>query len=282
MRYRLGLDLGANSLGWAILELQPKALWHKAQPVGIVASGVRMFDAGVDGSIEQGKDSSRGAERRQARQTRRQTWRRQYRKSKLFGLLQRLDRLPKTTSCESDVRDAALKTLDATLTAKWCPDGDTDAHQKMPYLLRAAALEQLVDPLELGRALYHLGQRRGYKANRKTDKADDEESGKVATGISTLDRARMVNPDDPSSLRRTLAQTVRDEFGQQNGRFVLRSEDAASATRGRIRKHYTSRKMYYDEFIAIRDAQLQFGTAIQMSDWKRIEKALFHQRPLKS
>lgn len=282
MRYRLGLDLGANSLGWALVSLQPKTVWHNADPIGLIAAGVRMFDAGVDGSIEQGKDSSRGAERRQARQTRRQTWRRQYRKSKLFGLLQRLGHLPKTANRDPDVRDAALKLLDETLTTKWCPDGDIDAHQKMPYLLRAAALDRLLDPIELGRALYHLGQRRGYKANRKTDKADDEESGKVAAGISALDRARRVNPDDELAPPRTLAQTVRDEFVQQNGRFVLRSEDPASGTRGRIRKHYTSRKMYYDEFLAIRDAQLQFGSKIPMADWKRIEKALFHQRPLKS
>ena len=264
-----------------MLELQPKVLWHKAEPIGILASGVRMFDAGVDGSIEQGKDSSRGAERRQARQTRRQTWRRQYRKSKLFGLLQRLNHLPETKSRDSEVRDTALKALDESLTAKWCPEGDIDAHQKLPYLLRAAALDQLLDPYELGRALYHLGQRRGYKANRKTDKVDDEESGKVSAGISTLDRARLLDPDDPTS-QRTLAQTVRDEFSQQNGRFVLKSEDPTSGTRGRIRKHYTSRKMYYDEFIAIRNAQLEFGTPIQMGDWKKIEKALFHQRPLKS
>lgn len=281
MRYRLGLDLGTNSLGWAILELHPKGEWYNAEPIGVVATGVRMFDAGVEGSIEQGKDSSRGAVRRQARQTRRQTWRRQYRKSKLFSLLQRLGHLPITKTRGPDQRDAALKSLDRHLFAKWCPERDVDSHQKLPYLLRAAALEQKLDPLELGRALYHLGQRRGYKANRKTDKPEDEESGKVATGITTLDRARLADQQDQSSLR-TLAQTVRDEFTQQDGRFVLRSEEPSSATRGRIRKHYTSRKMYYDEFLAIRDAQLHFGSRIQMSDWKRIEKALFHQRPLKS
>lgn len=281
MRYRLGLDLGANSLGWAVLKLQPKGVWYNAEPIGVVVTGVRMFEAGVDGSIEQGKDSSRGAARRQARQSRRQTWRRQYRESKLFALLQRLGHLPKTDNRAPETRDAAIKLLDHSLTTKWCAAGDTDAHQKLPYLLRSAALDRKLEAAELGRALYHLGQRRGYKANRSTDKAEDEESGKVAAGISTLDRARLADQNDTTSLR-TLAQTVRDEFTQQNGRFVLKSEDPASPTRGRIRKHYTSRQMYYDEFIAIRDAQLRFETSIQMADWKRIEKALFHQRPLKS
>lgn len=230
MRYRLGLDLGANSLGWAVLELQPKVEWDKADPIGIVATGVRMFDAGVEGSIEQGKDSSRGAARRQARQTRRQTWRRQYRKMKLFGILQRLRTLPSTENRDAETRDTAIKSLDEQLTAKWCADGDIDAHQKMPYLLRAAALDQALEPHELGRALYHLGQRRGYRANRKTDSPDDEESGKVAAGISRLDRARLADVDDPHSLR-TLAQTVRDEFRHENGGFAIRSEDPASGTR---------------------------------------------------
>ncbi len=281
MRYRLGLDLGANSLGWAILEVEPKVLWYNAKPVGIVASGVRIFDAGVEGSIEQGKDSSRGATRRLARQPRRQHWRQQFRKAKLFRILQQLEHLPPTDERTAEVRDATLKKLDEQLTTKWCPDGDIDAHQKLPYLLRAAALDQRLDPFELGRALYHLAQRRGYRPNRKTDKPDDEDAGKVATGISTLDCARRKDPVDPATLR-TLAQTVRDEFKQQDGAFAIASEDAASPTRGRIRRHYTSRQMYYDEFIAIRDSQLKYGSTISELEWKRIEKAIFHQRPLKS
>ncbi|MCA9059134.1 MAG: hypothetical protein KDA85_11565, partial [Planctomycetaceae bacterium] len=178
-------------------------------------------------------------------------------------------------------RDLVLKQLDLELTSKWCAVGDTDSHQKLPYLLRAAALEQKLLPYELGRAIYHLGQRRGYKANRKTDLANDEESGRVASGILTLDYARLADPNDPSSLR-TFAQTVKDEFRRQNGRYVLNSEDRSSPTRGRIRGHYTSRAMYYSEFLAIRDAQLRLGTEITITDWKRIERILFHQRPLKS
>lgn len=281
MRYRLGLDLGANSLGWAVLETDQKGEWHNAQPVGVVATGVRMFDAGVEGSIEQGKDSSRAAERRRARQARRQTWRRRYRKGQLFRLLQRLNSLPTTAGDDSVDRDAALKGLDDALTAKWCKPGDIAAHQKLPYLLRAAALEQLLEPFELGRAIYHLGQRRGYKANRKTDVPDSDDAGIVSAGISTLERARRRTPDDPDNVR-TLAETVRDEFVQEHGRFVLRSEDPAAATRGRIRQRFTARQMYYDEFIRIRDAQLHYGCAIPMEDWKRIERILFTQRPLKS
>jgi hypothetical protein len=104
----LGLDPGANSLGWGILELEPKVLWNDARPIGIFASGVRIFDAGVEGSIKQGKDSSRGATRRLARQPRRRHWRRQFRKARLFRILRQLHHLPPTEGRSAEVRGLAL------------------------------------------------------------------------------------------------------------------------------------------------------------------------------
>ncbi len=78
--YRLGLDLGAKSLGWQVVLLKG------GEPAGIAACGVHTFDAGVDGDIEGGRDESRAAARRQARQIRRQFWRRQRRRLKVLRL----------------------------------------------------------------------------------------------------------------------------------------------------------------------------------------------------
>ena len=66
----LGIDLGSRSIGWCLLRA------HDRTPDGIRAAGVRCFEAGVEGDVEQGKDSSRAVVRRQARLMRRQTWRR--------------------------------------------------------------------------------------------------------------------------------------------------------------------------------------------------------------
>jgi len=276
----LGLDIGANSVGWAAIRLDElEAEQHR--PSGILAAGVRIFEAGVEGSIEQGKDSSRAVKRRNARQQRRQTWRRQYRKRRLFVFLQRQGLLPSSDDTTSVGRDAVLKQLDAELTALWCPAGDVDAHQKLPYALRAAAATRLVQPHELGRALYHLGQRRGYKANRRTPEAGDEQGGVVSGGISVLDQARLRDPEDSSSLR-SLAQTVVEEFARENGTFAIRSEASNSPRRGRIRGHYTSREMYQQEFATIRDFQLANGGPLTTENWQVIQRILFTQRPLKS
>ncbi len=279
-QYRLGLDIGANSIGWAAIRLG-ELDGDTDRPIGILATGVRIFEAGVEGSIEQGKDGSRAVVRRMARQQRRQTWRRQYRKRRLFILLQRCGLLPASEDTTSSGRDIVLKQLDVQLTATWCAVGDPDAYQKLPYLLRVAAAHRLLQPYELGRALYHLGQRRGYRANLRSPVADDEQKGAVSDGISVLDQARLRDPNDRSTLR-SLAQTVVEDFVQENGVFAIRTEKPESPRRGRIRGHYTAREMYQQEFRAIRDFQLGNGGPLTGEDWSRIEKILFTQRPLKS
>ena len=62
MRYRLSLDLGAKSLGWAMLRLN-----EDNAPIGIIKAGVRIFSDGR--SPKDG--SSLAVTRRQARQMRR-------------------------------------------------------------------------------------------------------------------------------------------------------------------------------------------------------------------
>lgn len=60
-----------------------------------------------------------------------------------------------------------------------------------PYLLRARALDEPLTLPELGRALFHLNQRRGFKSNRKADRGRvEQEAGKIAVGVDRL-RAAM-------------------------------------------------------------------------------------------
>ena len=67
MTYTLGLDLGARSIGWAAIGLVA------GEPSSLLGMGVRIFEAGVEGDIERGRDESRGVQRRTARLARRQT-----------------------------------------------------------------------------------------------------------------------------------------------------------------------------------------------------------------
>ena len=70
MNYRIGLDLGIASVGWAVLEDD-----YMGKPKRIVKLGARIFD-----SAENPKDgSSLALNRREARETRRRLRRRNHR-----------------------------------------------------------------------------------------------------------------------------------------------------------------------------------------------------------
>lgn len=140
-RYRLGIDLGSGSIGWAAV------VDADGPSPQILGMGVRRFEAGVTGSadeIEAGKDKSRATVRRDARGPRRQTWRRQYRIRKVFHLLQRLGLLPDSDDDSHDTRNRVIADLDRQLRAEYLTGADHPAQQVLPYRLRAAALDEQV------------------------------------------------------------------------------------------------------------------------------------------
>lgn len=248
----LGLDIGAKSIGWALIR-GPES----GKPT-IVALGVRIFEAGVDGDIESGQDSSRAAARRMARQMRRQTFRRVQRKRKLFSLLQQAGLLPATADTLSVARDKAIKDVDARLLAtlgnSYGSAGSTA--RKLPYVLRAEALQRPLTPEELGRAIYHFGERRGFKANRRTDR-QSEDTGVVYEGIAEVQRRKG---------DKTLGQYFAD----------------LDPTQDRIRGCYLGRADYEDEVNRIYDAQKVHHPVLTSKFRRRLRRCLFWQRPLKS
>lgn len=153
----LGLDLGPNSIGWALVEES-----EAGRPLALTACGVRIFQQATEAKTGTPKNHARRA----ARMLRRQTARRRRRREKLSNLLVRHGLLP----ADADERQALL----------------SDLKTYDPYPLRARALDEALTPHELGRVCYHLNQRRGFLSNRKAAKEDD---GKVRTTISTLAQA---------------------------------------------------------------------------------------------
>lgn len=257
----LGLDLGANSVGWALVQYDGES------PCRLVDLGARIFEAGVEGStqdIQEGKDKPRGEGRRLARQQRRQAERRARRLSDLAHTLQRHGLLPGGDIDSSSSRHELFTRLDAEIQAHYLRDETANDHaptlNQLPYFLRARALDGPLTPHELGRALYHLGQRRGFLSNRKTAGKDKEE-GEVKKGISRL--YELMN----GAKARTL------------GEYFSRLNPAEERFRGR----WTSRRMYEDEFSAIWEAQRPYHPEI-LTDQARedIQDAIFFQRKLKS
>lgn len=146
MKYRLGLDMGASSIGWAIFDIEKKE---------IVKSGVRIFD---DGREDKSK-ASLCVKRREARGARRRQNRKNMQKEHLMNALISFGLFPK--DCQEQQN---LKLLN-------------------PYELRAKALDEKVSLFELGRICFNLVQRKGFLSNRKDDKS---EGGKLKEGFQKL------------------------------------------------------------------------------------------------
>ncbi|HUU15868.1 MAG TPA: type II CRISPR RNA-guided endonuclease Cas9 [Sedimentisphaerales bacterium] len=150
--YTLGLDIGSNSIGWALLQ--------GGQEPSIIDLGVRVFPEGIDRDT-QGAEKSKNATRREARGSRRIRYRHNLRRDQLVKILKSAGLLPED--------DIALGELFNRID---------------PYKLRARGLDEKLELYEFGRALFHINQRRGFKSNRKTGKA--KEDGKVATEAGEL------------------------------------------------------------------------------------------------
>jgi len=271
-RFVLGLDVGANSIGWAIVRLD-----ESDQPREIVKVGARIFEAGLADMEVDAKGKPRNAERRAARMRRRQLERRGRRLAHLYRALEEAGLLPKTlpprerasssserrlnARAEARSRHEALTTLDATIAARHAGEegGRWAGHQALPYWLRARALDHRLEPDEIGRALYHLAQRRGFLSNRKAASKDNDE-GKVKSEISGL------------------ARRIADSGARTLGEYMARIDPHEE----RIRRRWTARQMYLDEFDRIWDAQRTHHPSL-MTDTarKRIHHLIFFQRKLR-
>ncbi|OQB44671.1 MAG: CRISPR-associated endonuclease Cas9 [bacterium ADurb.Bin157] len=226
MALTLGLDIGSNSIGWALIDNEK----HKLTDIG-----VRVFPEGVDRDTK-GLEKSKNATRREARSARRTRQRRNSRKLKLIKELQTVGLLPK--------QETELNKLFLT--------------NHNPYKLRKKGLDEKLEPFELGRILYHLSQRRGFKSSRKNGETKDD--GKVKKEANELQKLM------DSANCRTLGEY-----------FAILDPDEQ-----RIRGRYTFRSMHEKEFDLLWSKQTDYHNILTPELQKKLrDEIIFYQRPLK-
>lgn len=245
----LGIDTGTNSLGWAIVEKHDDGY-------RLVDKGVNIFQEGV--KIEKGKESSKAADRTSHRSARVRYYRIKVRKIRLLKVLSDNHLCPPVSSDE--LKLWRLKNIypNSELVRQWeQTDDNTD---KNPYTYRYKCLTEKLDLTDLtqryilGRAFYHINQRRGFLSNRKNE--NSEEDGVVKSGIS--------------DLTKEMESSGCHYLGEYFYMLYHRGE--------RIRSHYTARNEHYlSEFKAICEKQHLDEELV-----KSLKDVIFFQRPLKS
>ncbi|MGB0207601.1 MAG: type II CRISPR RNA-guided endonuclease Cas9 [Candidatus Puniceispirillaceae bacterium] len=144
-----------------------------------------------------------------------------------------------------------------------------EIEQYDPYPLRKSALDMQIAPYEVGRAIYHIAQRRGFKSNRKTDGGED---GTIRKSVKQFQE----------KLEHLGMRTV--------GEYLASQHESRKPVRARRLWHkkddlfemLPNQKMVEDEFDNIWEKQASF-TPDFYDDQKKayIKDVNFHQRPLK-
>ena len=230
----LGLDLGVSSIGWALIE-------EGKESRDILGMGSRIVPLSPDDTNEfsSGNAISKNAKRRQKRTIRRGYDRYQLRRNQLGQWLQKQDMVP------------------------------DDKLMKLPPLelwqLRAKAAKSPIKKHELGRVLYHLNQKRGYKGTRAEEASADKKETEYVAEV------------------RNRHQIIK-EAGMTVGQWFFDHLQTASneARAYRIKDQVLPREAYMEEFDAIMAIQAP-AHGFSEKDTKDLrDRVIFYQRPLKS
>lgn len=149
MKKILGLDLGVNSIGWALVNEAET----KDETSSIIKLGVRVNPLTTDEiqDFEKGKSITTNAERTMKRSARRNLQRYKLRRENLIECL----------------KEHNIITSESIL----CEEGNRTTFET--YRLRAKAATERISLEEFARVLLMINKKRGYKSNRKANSSDE-------------------------------------------------------------------------------------------------------------
>ena len=247
----LGLDLGTNSIGWAITEQQDDHFTLLDRGVDIFQEGVNRTKSGEEPMVKIRTD---------ARALRRHYYRRRLRKIEVLKVLVANNLCPYLSNEQLDAwrYEKQYPLVDEFMQWSHSCNNSNPYADRFKSLTKVLDLNKQEDRYTLGRALYHLSQRRGFLSNRKDNNSDED--GKVKGAIKQLD-------EDMAAAGCIYL-----------GEFYYKLFLAGEKIRTGDGYGYAGRIAHYEkEFNAICEKQ-------GLSDDLRtaLHRAIFFQRPLKS
>ncbi|HET9057164.1 MAG TPA: type II CRISPR RNA-guided endonuclease Cas9 [Chitinophagaceae bacterium] len=230
MSKTLGLDLGVTSIGWAVIE-------EKENEKIILGLGSRIIPLSTDDKDEfsSGNKISKNQKRTTKRTQRKGYDRYQQRREKLKKILRENEMFP----------DEKLFNLDAVSL----------------FGLRDKALKEKISLKEIGRILYHLNQKRGYKSSR-TDTNLDKKDTEYVTEVKNRH------------------QKIK-ENGFTIGQYFY--NNISLHQQYRLKEQIFPREAHLEEFDAIIDKQKEYYPELTQQLIKLLrDETIYFQRKLKS
>ncbi|WP_343702889.1 type II CRISPR RNA-guided endonuclease Cas9 [Chitinophaga sp.] len=178
MKKILGLDVGTNSIGWAVISLN-----QFGQAGNILGLGSRVIPMDGDAmqKFESGATVSKTADRRMARMARRLKQRFRLRRTRLITALKTLGWMPEDFPTHFEaIKDFTMRQylpFDASIIAE---AQEAFGNKNIPedwivYYLRTKALKHPIPLSGLVRIIYMMNQRRGFRSSRKDEKDEEQD-----------------------------------------------------------------------------------------------------------
>lgn len=249
--YLLSLDIGTNSIGWCVFDLKKNQDKLNSQDDDLVPCKIRKMGVRLFTEPRNPKDGTTLATRRRdKRSQRRNLYRFKQRQNRLIKILKKYGLFPMENDQSQD-----LKNLN-------------------PYYLRVKALDSALDKFELGRAIYNLSIRRGFKSNRKS--ANEDGSSQLKKAIQNL-KDTLIN-----SQARTVGEFLyRRMLEGKSVKFSYLNDDKTESHE--IKNFFIDRSLIETEFDLIWEKQQELsGLNLNNEIKEDIKKCIFDQRPLKS
>lgn len=237
----LGLDLGVGSIGWALIETENN------QPKQILGIGSRVVPISKDDNdqFSKGQAITKNADRTQRRTARKGYNRYQMRRALLTQALRNNNMLPER--------------MDENVIDLWKlrSDAATEGHQ-------------LTLP-QIGRVLYHINQKRGYK-HSKADENGDSKQTKYVEAVNQ--RYKDIQEAHQTIGQHFYLELLRTRVHRESGDYYTY----------RIKDQVFPRAAYIAEFDRIMNVQRVYHPEVltdEFIDTLR-NRIIFYQRPLKS
>jgi CRISPR-associated endonuclease Csn1 len=241
MSKTLGLDIGTNSIGWALVEDNKR----------IVNGGIRLFPIGTNVDDKTGVETTKNEQRRTLRGSRRLRFRFKLRRKKLIDFLNKLGMIP----------DFII------------PKNEKEKYYGTTklYELRRKAIDEKIELKEFGRILLMFNQHRGFQSNAKNKIEDNVNKKNVTEEEQTYEGKVSQDYIEQKGFRTigeyyfSLLETAKEQY--DNGKWYNPDEPLDFDEEGnkiRIRNRWVERRAYEIEFDKIWERQKE--------EWRKTDK----------
>ena len=192
-KYRLGLDIGTTSIGWAMLNFEEEK---------IIRLGVRKFEE----PREPKTGETLTVKRREKRRLRRTIRRRAFRKERMIGLLERRGVISRE---QLESYRGNSQTSDNIFL--YVRGARTDS----PWALRARGLRSRLEREEWARVLFHLVKHRGYQSNsieKKKEAGRKTDAGKLLAGVDAMGKDFREFCDESPELPHSIGEMIYHKY----------------------------------------------------------------------